>query len=77
LPNASLAPSREAIVDGLVRAIFERAVFPAAAHLLHVHDPAQNPSIIVPLRARLVGRQMQRDLRPLLVAEPKQFALTG
>jgi hypothetical protein len=72
LPNASFAPAREAIVDGLVWAIFARAVFPATADLLHMHDPTQDSSIIVPLWARLVGRQMRRDLRPLLVAEPEQ-----
>lgn len=73
LPNAALAPAREAIVDGLVGAIFQRAVFPAAAHLLHVHDPAQNPTIVMALGTRLVGRQMRLDLRPLLVVEPEQI----
>jgi hypothetical protein len=73
LPNAALAPAREAIVDGLMRAIFERTVFPATALLLHVHDSAQNPSIIMALRAGLVGRQMRLDLRPLLVVEPEQI----
>jgi hypothetical protein len=73
LPNAALAPAREAIVDGFMRPIFGRAVLPAAAHLLHVHDPAQNPSIIMPLGARLIGWQMRLDLQPLLVAEPEQI----
>ena len=76
-PNAALAPACEAIVDGLVGTIFGRAVFPAAAHLLHVHDPAQNPSIIVARRTRLIGRQMRLNLRPLLVAEPEQIHAHG
>jgi hypothetical protein len=77
LPNAALAPAREAIVDGLMPAIFERAVFPAAAHLLPVHDSAQNPSIIMALGTGLVDRQMRLNLRPLLVAEPEQICAHG
>jgi hypothetical protein len=57
--------------------IFGQAVFPAAARLLHVHDPAQNPSIIMPLATRLVGRQMRLDLQSLLVAEPEQICAHG
>jgi len=37
LPNASFAPAGEAIVDGLVRPILVRAVFPATPDPLHVH----------------------------------------
>jgi hypothetical protein len=73
LPNAALAPACEAIVDGLVRTIFLRAVFPATAHLLHMHDSAQDTPIILSRRPRLVGRQMRLNLRPLLIAEPKQI----
>jgi hypothetical protein len=73
LPNAALAPAREAIVDCLVRPVFARAVLPATADPLHVHDAAQNPTIILSLRAGLVLRQMRLDLRPLLVAKPKQI----
>lgn len=73
LPNAALAPTCEAIVDGFVRAIFSRAVLPATPHLLDMHDPAQNSPIVVTLRATLVGGQMWLDLQPLLVAEPKQI----
>jgi len=36
-----------------------------------MHDPAQNPSIIMALGAALVPRQMRLDLRPLLIVEPK------
>jgi hypothetical protein len=59
LPNHSLTPTREAIVDRFVRAILRRAVLPAASRLLHVHDPAQNPPIIVAFRTLLVGPQLR------------------
>jgi hypothetical protein len=56
LPDASLAPACEAVVDGLVRSIFLGTILPAAANLQNMHDPAQNASIVFALRARLVGR---------------------
>jgi len=71
LPNPSLAPPREAVVDGLARTIVLRAIFPAATDLQNVHDPAENASIILALGSGLVRRQMRNDLRPLLVIEPK------
>ena len=74
LPDATHAPAREAIVDRLVRSILGRAIDPTAPHLLHMHDPAQNPPIIKALRTTLVGRQMRLDLRPLFIAEPKQIS---
>src|ERR1700694_5495847 len=74
LPNSPLAPAREAIVDRLVRPILKRAVLPTASHLLHMHDPTQNPSIIMALGTTLVGRQMRFHFRPLLIVEPKQIS---
>ena len=53
LPNSALAPARETIVDRLGGSVFPRAVDPAAADFEHVHDPAQNPPIILTPRARL------------------------
>jgi hypothetical protein len=43
------------------------------ARLQHMHDPTQNQPIVIPARSRLVSRQMRRDLRPLLIVEPKQM----
>jgi hypothetical protein len=37
-----------------------------------MHDPAQNPTIIMALGTTLVGRQVGMNFRPLLIAEPKQ-----
>ena len=71
LPNASLAPAREAVIDCLVRAIVFRTILPAAADLKHVHDTAQNAAIILTLRPRLIGRQIRNDLRPLIIVEPE------
>ena len=72
LPDAAFAPTCEAIVDGLMRSVFARAVLPATANSLHVHDAAQNPPVVFSIRTRLVGRQMGNNLRPLLVIEPKE-----
>ena len=62
LPNSPFAPPGEAIVDRLVRAILAWAVLPPTTNLLHVHDPAQNTSIIMAFRALLVGRQVRHHL---------------
>jgi hypothetical protein len=57
LPNAALAPARKAIVDSLVWSIFRWAVLPATSYLLAMHDAAQNPPVILALRARrFVGK---------------------
>jgi hypothetical protein len=77
LPNTPLAPACEAIVDRFVRPVLARAIFPPASNALDMHDAAQNPPIIVALRAGLVGRQMRFDFRPLLVAKPKQARIHG
>jgi hypothetical protein len=73
LPDAAIAPPGEAVVDRLRRAVFAWAINPAAADLQNVHDPAENASIVVTLRPRLVRRQTRLDLRPLLVREPEQM----
>src|SRR5262249_21999509 len=73
LPNAPLAPTRKPIIDCLVRSILTRAVLPTTADPLHMHDPTQNPPIIVALRTLLIGRQMRFHFRPLLIVEPEQI----
>ena len=77
LPDATLAPASKAIVDCFVWTVFARTIFPAAANPLHVHDAAQYAPIILSFGARLVGWQMRLDLRPLLVAKPKQARIHG
>ena len=73
LPDSPLAPAREAIVDRLVWSIFAWAILPATPHLLNMHNPTQNPPIIMTLGAALLPWQMRLDLRPLLIVEPKQI----
>ena len=77
LPDSLLTPAGEAVVDGLVRAVFLRAILPAAPGPKNMHNPAQNPSIILPLGSGLVGRQMRDNFRPLPVIEPKQIRIHG
>jgi hypothetical protein len=36
-----------------------------------MHDPAQNPPIIVALWALLLGWQVRLDFRPLIIVEPE------
>jgi hypothetical protein len=38
-----------------------------------MHDPADDPSIINPLNAPHIGRQMRLNASPLLLAQPKQI----
>jgi hypothetical protein len=47
LPDAALTLAGKTIVDCFVRTVFARAVFPAAANPLHVHDAAQYAPIIL------------------------------
>lgn len=68
LPDATLCPSRKAVIDRRVRAVLLRTILPAAAALQHVHDAADDPPVIDPLLAPNVGRQVRLDARPLLVA---------
>src|SRR5690348_7847984 len=74
LPDATLGPPREAVVDCRGRAVLLRAILPTAAALQYVHDAADDPSVIDPLLAPNVGRQIRFDPHPLLVAQPKQVA---
>jgi hypothetical protein len=71
LPNASFAPTCKAIIDCGIRAIFLRAILPAAANFQDMHDPAQDAMIVITLRPRLISWQVGNDLFPLLGTEPK------
>jgi len=77
LPDATLAPAGKTIVDGLGRAVFARAVLPAASDLQNMHDAAQNTTVILAFGTRLVRRKVGNDLRPLRIAEPKKTAIRG
>jgi hypothetical protein len=70
-PDAAPCPAHEAAIDRRMRAIFGRAIAPAAAALEHTHDPADNAAIIHPLDAPHVRRQVSFNPLPLFIAQPK------
>jgi hypothetical protein len=72
LPTPTLRPAIEAIVDGRVRTIFGWAIAPACTRLEHMHDAADDASIVVARRPGEICRQVRRYPRPLPVAQPKQ-----
>jgi hypothetical protein len=71
-PDAALCPASEPVIDRGRRAIFRRAIAPAATALQHMHDPTDDPPIIRPLDTAHIFRQMGLNPIPLLVAEPKE-----
>src|SRR6201982_2549930 len=73
LPQPSTRPAHEAVIDGCRRAIFGRAIAPAASALENMHDPADDPAIVYPLHATHIPRQIRPNSSPLLVAQPKQI----
>src|SRR6201981_448435 len=73
LPQPSTRPAHEAVIDGCRRAIFGRAIAPAASALENMHDPADDPAIVYPLDATHIPRQIRPNSSPLLVAQPKQI----
>ena len=72
LPMPALGPAIKAIVDRRVRTIVGRTIAPACAALKHVKDTADDASIVIARRPRLVRWKMRLYLSPLLVVEPEQ-----
>src|SRR5208283_4495575 len=72
-PYAAPRPAYETVIDRRMRAIFGRAIAPAAAALKHVHDAADDAAIVYPLDAPHVSRQVTLHPHPLLIAQPKQI----
>ena len=73
LPQPSTRPAHEAVIDGCRRAIFGRAIAPAASALENMRDPADDPTIVYPLDAAHIPWQIWLNSSPLLVAQPKQI----
>src|SRR5271154_1318897 len=69
-PDALSAPTIEAVVDRRVGAISQRAIPPAPARTQHVHDPADDPAIIDPMRAAPATRHQRFNPLPLRIAQP-------
>src|SRR5690349_21403525 len=73
LPQPSTRPAHKAVINCCRRAIFGRAIAPAASALENMHDPADDPAIVYPLDAAHIARQIRLNSRPLLVVQPKQI----
>src|SRR5580700_10604112 len=72
LPEPAPRLAHEAVVDRRRRVILGRAIAPAATVLENMHDPADDATIINPLDATNIDRQVRLDPRPLLLAQAKQ-----
>src|ERR1700704_5835561 len=72
-PYAAPRPAHEAVIDRRRRAILGRAIGPSAATLENMHDAADDATIIRPLDAPNIRRQVTFDPLPLLIAQPKQI----
>src|SRR6185437_341708 len=62
-PPALAAPAIEAVVDGRVRPVGHRTVAPARPGTQHMHDPADYPTIIDPMRAARRPRGSNGSIR--------------
>src|SRR5579883_2769992 len=74
LPNPAPRPAHETVIDRCRRPVLGRAIAPATAALQHMHDAANDTTIIGPLHAPDIRRQVRFDPLPLLIAQPKQVA---
>ena len=69
-PDALAAPTIEAVVNRRVGAIVGRAIPPTCARAQHMHDPADDPAIIDPMRAAPAPRHQAFNPLPLRIAQP-------
>ena len=72
-PDAPAAPPVPAIIDRRRRAVFRRAIRPAATTLEHVDDARDHPAIIDTPRSGLVLRQVRLNRRPRFIRQPEQL----
>lgn len=63
-PSPALGTAVEAIVDGLVRAVFTRTITPSRTRLQHVNDAADDAPVVVPIGPRQSRRQTRLDTSP-------------
>src|SRR5437899_7144014 len=71
-PDAAPRPAHKAIIDRCRRTILGRAIAPATAALEHMHDAADDATIVHPIDTPDIPRQVRFDPLPLLIAQPKQ-----
>jgi hypothetical protein len=69
-PDALAAPSIEAVVDRRVRSIVGRAIAPARARTQHVHDPADDSSIVDTVRAAPATWHQRFNPLPFRITQP-------
>jgi hypothetical protein len=74
LPDTSLGPAHEAVVERLLGAInLLRTVAPASAAFERMDDPGEHSAIINTLHAAHVVWQQRLNPRPLRVRKPKEI----
>lgn len=74
LPNPAFRPAHETIINRGGRTVFRRAIAPTAATLDDVQNAADNSSVINPLLAPYILRQIRFDHHPLFVTQPEKVA---
>ena len=68
-------PPHKAIIEHLARAIDLRRISPAATGLQHMHNAADDPSLVSPWLASGAGRQMRRKPGELPVLQPEMILI--
>jgi hypothetical protein len=71
-PNATTCPAHKPVINRRRRAVFGWAIAPSATAFQHVHDAADDASIICSLDTSHIRWQSRLNPRPLFVTQPKQ-----
>jgi hypothetical protein len=75
LPDASLGPAHEAVVERFLGTIdMFRAVSPAPAALERMDNAREHATIINPRHPTRIARQKWLDPRPLRIRKPKEIS---
>jgi len=69
-PDTLAAPTIEAVVNRRVGTVLGRAIAPARPRPQHVHDPADDPTIVDTVRAASATRHQRFNPLPLRIAQP-------
>lgn len=77
LPMPALGPAIEPIVDRRVRTVVRRAIAPPRTALKHMNNAADDASIVIARRPRLVRWKMRLYARPLPIVQPEHQILSG
>jgi len=74
-PDAFSRPAHEAIVERLARTVDGRGVDPAATGLQHMHDAADDPTIIHSRLATGIAGKMRLKPRELTFVQPEAVSI--